>query len=48
MNIGLVLLACALNAAVGYVIGKYGERMKWSRLIHLGILPKPQKDRYNG
>jgi hypothetical protein len=28
---------------VGYVIGKYKERIKWNILIQRGIIPEPKK-----
>ena len=41
--IALIPLGISVGIAVGFIMGKYHERIEWNKLIQAGKLPKPRQ-----
>ena len=37
-----ILIVFIAGTLIGFVLGKFSERLAWNRLIERGILPKPK------
>ena len=37
-----IVVIAVMHAVIGFVFGKYHERVEWNKLIKRGMLPKPK------
>ena len=42
-----ILMIFISAVAIGFVCGKYSERIAWNRLIERGVLPRPKNSNKN-